>query len=353
MKQVLPLESMETTKSGRTSDAAVSGSAGVSPAVVGVPPNTLSFLLSKTKQNLILLWLLAGTIATTLHAVAQTSQQILTFSIQAQFATNHFSTNRATGIVTTNTTLDTALISTPTIIRDIALDLYGPAYTNWKTATLLRETDAQGHEGIFLHKSAPLTNVNVSRFFSISYTNDFASQVAANYNPITNFNNIPDLSSNPNYYDFPPGPAFNWPNITNFVFNVTNPVEGGLVRIEKNTSKATNAFLTTNYGVFPPSSVNLCYVSLNTVNLQFSLLASGTTVTTNLGGYLPRNPIVYTNQVQTTSINFAIGTYRANLTTNILAPTLLDFVSGPAHVYLPFGTSPPSFSTNLASEVFP
>jgi hypothetical protein len=302
------------------------------------------------KQVPFLIALLAGATAAAFSAKGQVSRQILSFSLDAQFSTNKFSTNHATGAVTTNQILETAPISTPTVVRDIAVDLYGADYTNWTNATLLRETDADGHEGIFLFKPKPLTNVNVSSFFSTSFSNDFTSGVPGNFTPITNFNNVPELSADPNYYDFPPGPAANWSNITNFVFNVTTPVQAARLHI---TKTGVNTFITTNSLISPPASVSLCYVSLNTANLQFSLIASGSATTTNLMGNLPHVPTLFSNQVQYLQLNFAVGTYRANLGTNLLDPDPADFVSGPAHVNLPFGTSPPVFSTNLATEVFP
>jgi|GEM_PF-1639744 hypothetical protein len=301
------------------------------------------------KQVPFLIALCFGTMVAAMSAHGQISRQTLSFSIYAEYSTNKFSTNRATGLVTTNQVIKTALISTATVVRDIAVDLFGADYTNWTRASLLRETDADGHEGIFLYKASPPTNVNVSSFFSMSFKNDFTYGVTNNFTPITNMHNITDFSDVPDYNEIAPAPATNWSAITNFNFNVSNPIQEGDFEIEKH---GTNTEIVTNFTVYAPASVSLCYISLNTANLQFNLIGYGTAGATLLIGRLGAAPARYTNLVQTLTFTCGVGTYRANLGANLLDPGPEDFVSGPVHIYLPFGASAPAFSTNLAAEVF-
>jgi hypothetical protein len=289
------------------------------------------------------LWI--GMMAGADRAHGQLSRQNLSVSIYEQYATNTFSTNHNTGEVTERQLINTALISPATIVKDIAVDLFGADYTNWTGASLVRVADfTNGHEGVFLYKASPPAYVNVSAAFSMSYISNFTSQAAGNFNPIPNLNGIPPLSGD--YNELVSAPASNWGVLTNFGFSVSNLVQAGDYFVE--TSQKTNTVIVTNVNTL--ASAGLGYLSLNTTNLQLSLLGSVVTGTTNLIGRIGAATNRFTNLVQFLSFNVGVGTYRANLGTNLLAPGPDDFVSGPAHGT--FSTGLPAFSTNSPEEVF-
>jgi hypothetical protein len=168
--------------------------------------------------------------------------------------------------------------------------------------------------------------------------------VAGNFNPIPNLNDIPPVPAD--FNEIAPAPAANWLDLTNFGFSVSNAAQGGVFYIER--SQRTNTVIVTNINSL--ASVSLCYITLATTNLQLSLIGSGVTGTTNLIGRIGPVTNRFTNLVQTLAFNYGVGTYRANLGTNLLAPEPDDFVSGPAHGS--FTTALPVFATNSPADVF-
>ncbi|MGD1086413.1 MAG: hypothetical protein ABSA47_16880 [Verrucomicrobiota bacterium] len=291
---------------------------------------------------LIALWI--GTMAGANSAHSQISRQNLSFSIIARYSSSTYSTNHDTGEVTTRETIHSALISKATVVRALAVDLFGADYAKWTGASLLRVTDfTNNQEGIFLYKASPPTYVNVSSNFAMSYLNDFTYEVSNNFNPITNLNGITNLSQDPGYNDIADNAA-----TTNLVFNVTAPIQAGSFLV--GTSHRTNTVISTNVSTL--ASAGLCCVFLTTTNLQFNLIGLGNTTTTEMiaADHLGAARQRLTNLVQTLTVNYGVGIYLANLGTNLLAPDAGDFVSGPAHGT--FGTSSPAFATNSAAELF-
>jgi hypothetical protein len=210
-------------------------------------------------------------------ASAQSIQEYLTFSINAEFE------------VTTNSVLDndsltnyysvhrTVLVGTHNIVKAIAIDLFGDEWTNWNTATILRRINpANGEEGIYLRSGMRFTNI--SSFFGTSYLDDFTHDA--------------------------PG-AF--PGLTNN-FTPALPVFHGWV-----TNQGTEFFTNTI------SLGNLRFISLNTTNLKFNLIGVNLSALsngriTNVSGTV--DGVQYSNSVDTLAVNF-VGSLYINMASNI------------------------------------
>jgi len=263
----------------------------------------------KQVQFLIALWL--GTVVAATSAHGQASQQKLSFSIFGQYETNQTAPIDSHTETNQTTLIKSALISTPSIVKAIAIDLAGSQWTNWSGASLVRKIaldPAPGAEGIFLVKGA--TETNVSKFFGSSFTSNFTSGVAGSFLSITNYNNRTNLNG------------------------LTNCVESGI--FSTNQSGAVTK-ISTNINSL--GSSRLFYVALDTTSLQFNLLGFGSAATTELIGRIGATH--YTNLVQTLEVA-GIGTFNWNVAAEPQNASVI--ISGPAHGS--FGTAPPTFSTN-------
>jgi len=245
------------------------------------------------------------------HAQAQVARQTLTFVLSGQYQTNAI--HPGAGYTNEHKFIKTVYFSTANIRKALALDHAGTDWTNLYDTDLVREIEftngLSGREGIFLYRSSPPTNVNVSSNFSLNFTNNFTQDVAG---------------------------AF--PGATNF--GVNNTVSGGVF-----TRDSTNTNSLVSAGLFS--------ISLYTTNLQFNLIGYGTTTETNL--LASHDGVRYSGPVQRLQVLTGVGTFGLNVSTNFFENSIVgapntNFVSGPAHGY--FGTAAPVFLTNSPAAVF-
>jgi hypothetical protein len=120
------------------------------------------------------------------QARAQTSEQVMTFSIICQYATNNITvTNPTTQVVTHYLVEDTVLLNTENLVKAMAIDMLKTNWAQWQGADICYEVNlANGNEGIYLRLGPKQTNV--SSFFGNSFTNTFA-QNASNVFTGTNY----------------------------------------------------------------------------------------------------------------------------------------------------------------------
>ena len=221
---------------------------------------------------------------------AQTSIQRLTFSLFAEYQTNVYSTNTAGlggPLTNTHSLISNILIGTHSVLKAMAIDLEGTNWTNWTDASLVREVNlTNGNEGIFLRTAT--TETNVSSFFGGSFSNNFTSGV-------TN--------------------AF--PGVTN---NFTPQLE--LVRGLLTMTSPTN--FATNYA----KTAGLYFISLNTTNMKFNLVAVGDGTVTNVQGNV--DGVHYEREINAQSLGTA-GAFYLNVATNLfnMGSNPPVFFSGP------------------------
>jgi hypothetical protein len=245
---------------------------------------------------------------------AQTSIQYLTFSLIGEFQTNTFTTNTSGGTpVSTNEVLvvHPILFSTANVVKAIAVDLEGTNWdvdgtdsTNWDGARLVREVNlTNGAEGIFLRKGT--TQINVSRFFGASFTNNFTGYLSNYLGLVTNgFTNSFTNNSTTNFTNcFPPQAA----------------IIGGKVYIDPTGT-------TTNYN----SSAGLYTLSFFTSNVQFNTFGVGSGVIANVRGQIDGN--LYERLIYSESIGMA-GAFYLNTMSNIFntGTNLPAYIGGPLH----------------------
>jgi hypothetical protein len=277
------------------------------------------------KQVQLLMAVLFGTVILAGNARGQILYQRLTFSIFGQYVTNEATTNSINPLTVNETNvLKTVLISSASLVKAMALDFAGANYTNWTGSYLEREINmTNGAEGIFLYRTtAPATNLDVSRYFNLSFSNDFAYEPDLNshFAGITNYVNTPGYFYPANF-----SPA-------------NNPIVGDNVYVRK-TGNITNTW----------SGSGLYYVEFYTTNLAFNLLGFGTSTSIDPVEHFDKLP--YSNLVSTLEVA-GVGTFAVNnATTNgsgVVVTTNYYLISGPAHGS--FGTAPPTYTTLLHFE---
>jgi hypothetical protein len=225
---------------------------------------------------------------------AQTSEQVMTFSVICQYATNYLiTTNTQTGATAQYIEQNTVILDSANIAKAIAVDLLRTNWTLWAGAQLCYEVNlATGNQGIFMRLGAKQTNV--SQFF----TNIFSPYA---YSNIFSQN----LSS---------------------VFTVTNYTSLPVGVFGTNYVKST----TTNfYGSF---SDNLAYLTFTSSNMSFNLFGYSQGTVVDGSGYL--DGTLYSQYLTEAEIAGA-GTFNLNVSTNIfLVPTTNGtpaFYNGVAH----------------------
>jgi hypothetical protein len=291
---------------------------------------------------------------------AQTSVQRLTFSLLGEYQTNVFVTNTsnpASALTNENSYIRDILFGSGNVVKAIAVDLEGANWTNWAGAALVREVNlSNGSEGIFLRINGRQTNV--SSFFGGSFSNNFTAELTNSF-PVLNHtfasvvfagNGITDAIT---YTDTNDIANFVGDGITNLVasiatngvtnvftngilqivtnnFNLETPLVRGWVRMPTPTSTTTNFTAT----------AGLYYISLNTTNLKFNLLAVGNGSVTNVSGQV--DGVRYERAIASQFLGTA-GAFYLNTTTNIFGAV------GNPPVYLTgvmrgtFSTSQPGF----------
>jgi hypothetical protein len=253
--------------------------------------------------------------ASGLHA--QTSIQNLTFSLIGDFQTNTFTTNTSGGTpVSTNEVLVVRpiLFTTANVVKAIAVDLEGTNWdlegtdsTNWNGARLVREVNlTNGAEGIFLRNGT--NQINVSRYFGTSFTNNFTGYLSNYLVLVTNgFTN-----------------SFTNSSTTNFAnsFPLQAAIIGG--KISFDTDTGTN---TTNY----KSSAGLYTLSFFSSNVQFNTFGFGSGAIANVGGDIDGTH--YERLINSEVIGVAGASFYLNTTTNIfdLGANLPTYIGGPLH----------------------
>jgi hypothetical protein len=221
---------------------------------------------------------------------AQTSIQRITLSLLADYQTNTFFTNTASSsgpLTNEYSRIHHILIATGNVVKAIAVDLQGTNWTNLAGSLLVREVNlTNGTEGIFLRNGA--SNVNVSSFFGVSYSNNFTAGLT---------NGFPSVTNN---------------------FTLEDPLVQGWLRMTGPTNFTTNYIKTSAVYFF----------SLNTTNIKFDMVGVGegeiTPVIGGLDGVRYERPI-------NTEIVGTVGAFSINTTTNVfdLGSNAPAFLSGP------------------------
>jgi hypothetical protein len=175
--------------------------------------------------------LLFGLMAT--GARAQSAFQSIGFSVLGEYetVTNDVSVDPPV----TNQYFHLIVITTPNVVKAIAVDKYGhPGWTNWANALLLRRVNlVSGEERIFLDNTNG--QVDVSDFFTNTYVSNFSADVAAAFPAATNgftTNNPNPLdvihSGSPPKYRAAAGLHFITLTTTNLKMNLLGASFGGL-----------------------------------------------------------------------------------------------------------------------------
>jgi hypothetical protein len=244
---------------------------------------------------------------------AQTSIQRLTFSLLAEYQTNIFYTNTTESTVpltNENSYIHHILIATGNVVKALAVDLDGTNWTNWAGSVLVREVNlTNGTEGIFLRKNGLQTNV--SSFFGGSFSNNFSNNFTAGLS-----NAFPG--------------ATNFPGLTNTFMPQLQLGHGG-VRMTGPTNTTTNILTT----------AGLYFISLNTTNLKFNLVAVGDGAVTNVFGYI--DGALYERDINFQYLG-AAGSFYLNTTTNVFDAGTNPpvYLTGPLHGNV--STTPPFFA---------
>jgi len=291
---------------------------------------------------------------------AQTSIQRLTFSLLGEYQTNIFYTNSDNPPLTNeDSRTHTILIGTGSVIKALAVDLEGTNYSTWTGSELVREVNlTNGNEGIFLRKAGNQTNV--SSFFGGSYSNNFTAGLSNAFpalnnnfaNVIFGSNGVTDIITYTATNDIANLAANGVTNlvasvVTNGVTNIfTNGViqvvtnnfslETPLVRGWRRMSDPTNT--TTNF----VTTAGLYFISLNTTNLKFNLMAVGDGAVTSVAGSIEGTP--YERAVNSQYLGTA-GFFYLNTTTNIFDTGANLPVSFTGPMRGTFSTTQPWFST--------
>jgi hypothetical protein len=259
---------------------------------------------------------------------AQTAIQNITLSLIGEYQTNTFVLN-GTNAETPEapwtsefSQIRPILISTFNVKRALAYDLEGPGSTTWDSAQLVREVNlTNGNEGIFLRVGDNQTNV--SRFFGGSFSNNFQAGLTNAFPALTN--NISGLTNDVLAYTN---------NSTNISLPQTLIDRGWLYRPNlATTTNATNDYLTT---------AGIYFISLNTTNTKFNLVAVGDGTLTKVAGS-GGSGTRYESVINSEFLGCA-GTYYLNIATNIFDTGSVPpvYVTGPMHGT--FITGPPYFS---------
>jgi hypothetical protein len=306
--------------------------------------------------------------ASALHA--QTSIQRLSFSLIGEYQTNIYYTNadNSAGPLTNEDSLiRTVLVSTGNVIKALAVDLEGTNYSTWTGSELVREVNlTNGNEGIFLRKAGNQTNV--SSFFGLSCSNNFTGELTNEFPALnTNLANVftnTVMNTNGGFTNMFTNVFTNAFTFTNTVTNmVTN---GGITYIFTNVftnSFTTNSF-SNNFSLETPlvhgwrrmtdptntttnfvATAGLYFISLNTTNLKFNLLAVGDGAITSVAGHI--NGTLYERAINSQHLGSA-GTFYLNIGTNIfdVATNPPTSFTGPMHGTV--STGQPSFSSTIA-----
>ncbi|MGP8201946.1 MAG: hypothetical protein ACLQU4_20845 [Limisphaerales bacterium] len=271
---------------------------------------------------------------------AQTSIQNLAFSLIGEYQTDFFSTNASGALTNEATHIHQILIATGNVVKALAVDLEGTNWTNWAGARLVREVNlTNGNEGIFLRLNGRQTNV--SSFFGGSFSNNFTGELTNAFpalnpnladgliftNVVTNLftnaatniftntitNTVTDSGSNyvftnlftnvsanvfTNLFTNAFNNAFN--NSFSNSFNLDTPLVHGTFLLSDSTDTTTN--ITTTGGLY--------FVSLNTTNLKFNLMAVGNGSVTQVSGANDERAIE-------SQLAGAAGAFYLNTSTNI------------------------------------
>jgi hypothetical protein len=252
---------------------------------------------------------------------AQTSIQRIGISLVGEYQTNTFYTNAAypDGPWTSEFAyIRPVLVTTANVIRAMAVDMLGTNYTIWNGSELVREVNlTNGSEGIFLRKGNNQTNV--SSFFGGSYSNNFMAGLSNAFPALTN--NISGLSTN--VY-----PTTNTPIPQTLLYH------GWLRRPDPtDTTNTTNDFVSTG---------GLYFISFNTTNIKFNLVAVGDGSVTKVTGHV--DGTLYETNIDSEYLGTA-GTFYLNTASNIYdtGTNLPTYYTGPMRGT--FNTGKPSFST--------
>ncbi len=257
-------------------------------------------------------------LGTAANLSAQISVQRITISLLAEYQANTFATNTSSGAPLTNTysKIKTILIATGNVVKSIAIDMAGPNWTEWSGAELVREVNlTNGHEGIFLRKGT--NNVNLSNYFSGTFSNNFTS-----------------------------GWTNGFPAATNNIYGQTNLTINGMSNNAAPSFELVRGVLrqtgTTNFTTNDVTTAGLYFLSLNTTNIKFSIVGSGDGTVQNVAGSISGTR--YERAINS-EIFGSVGTFLLNVTSNIFN-TGTDspaYVTGPLRGTIFVGT--PNFST--------
>jgi hypothetical protein len=258
---------------------------------------------------------------------AQISVQRLTFSLVGQYQTNIVVTTApsSTNWTELHPIIRPILITTENVIKAMAVDISGTNFRDWTGGSLIREVDlGTGEEGIFLRKGPNLTNV--SSYFGATYLSNFTAGIANGFPGYTN--NISDQPT------------------TNLITGSEGPIPQTTVYRGYLYSNAPDT-IETNY----LKTTALHYISFNTANVKFNLVAVGqgnaTNITGTVGATHYKTAITWEN-------SGCAGTFYLNITTNIYTNGGTNvparFITGPMQGS--FHTQEPAFSPKAFGAPF-
>jgi hypothetical protein len=275
---------------------------------------------------------------------AQYAQQTLTFSLLGQYMypTNILVISNRTSAGTTNTefygdqVVNTVLITTGNVIKALAVDEEGTNWVKWIDAYLvLRTSLLDSSQAIYLTMGSgrTFTNLNVSKYFNGSFSNNFTLDAPYFYGGLTN-GFLVNMD------------ATNYSGWSNPLYATTST----------NHTTATNhsTVTVTNFGnSYNHAAAVLQYLSFSTTNLAFNLIGTslafagnGNCWTATLVERVSGTNRIYQIEVpvQTTT---AVGAFFFNTTSNlygVVGTNIPAYFSGP--VRGTFALSAPSVSTN-------
>jgi hypothetical protein len=249
---------------------------------------------------------------------AQTSIQRVNFALFTEYQTNSFNIDSAdseTPLTNEYSRLRTVLVTTGNVVKALAVDLEGTNFSTWTGSDLVREVNlTNGNEGIFLRKNG--TQTNVSSFFGDSFSNNFTAGLSNAFPGFTN----------------------NISGLTNYINGSTNnpypqvELVHGLLRMTSPTNSTTN-YITT---------AGLYFVSLNTTNLKFNLVAVGNGIITNVAGGI--DGTLYERPINSEFLGSA-GSFYLNIMTNLFDAEGNQPVYFTGPMRGTFNVGPPWFST--------
>ena len=204
------------------------------------------------------------------RAQAQTSEQVMTFSIICQYQTNLVTTtNLTTQTINQFQQIVTVIVNTANVAKAISLDLFGTNWVKWYPSAVCYDVNmVTGNQGILLRHG--IYQTNVSSFYGNSFSNMFSQNVS---------------------------------NVFSGTYYTNLPVNAGWDY--SSAAGTSNAYT---------ASDNLAYLTFVSSNISFNLFGYSQGKLVNGAGYIRGQ--LFQHQLNEAEVVGA-GTFNLNLSTNI------------------------------------